>query len=295
MTLISAIAEEISRASGNRFLPLTSSAVGGGCINRTEILEGRSERYFLKLNHAGCLGMFESEASGLRELARAGAIRVPEPICWGMAEGYSFLVLEYLELGTANARSAEELGQGLGRLHQIHSDHFGWNRDNTIGTTPQINTPSANWAQFWGQRRLGYQLELAANNGYGSALRHNGERLLAALPTLLDGHHPTPSLLHGDLWRGNYGADRNGRPVIFDPAVYFGDREADLAMTELFGGFPPEFYSAYRETLPLDGGYRMRKNLYNLYHVLNHLNLFGGGYLAQAKRTLASLLSNVNC
>ncbi len=295
MTLISAIAEEISRASGKHFLPLTSFAVGGGCINKTAILEGRGERYFLKLNHASCLSMFESEAAGLRELERPQAIRVPEPICWGMAEGHSFLVLEYLELGTANARTAEELGQGLARLHQIHGNHFGWNRDNTIGTTPQINTPSADWAEFWGQQRLGYQLELAAHNGYGGALQHNGERLLAALPALLDGHRPAPSLLHGDLWGGNYGADPNGKPVIFDPAVYFGDREADLAMTELFGGFPPRFYAAYRETLPLDGGYRIRKNLYNLYHVLNHLNLFGGGYSAQAERMLASLLSSVNC
>ena len=294
MTFISAIAEQISRATGTRFVPLSRSAVQGGSISKTEVLEGRGGRYFLKLNHPGCLAMFEAEASGLRELAKAGAIRVPEPVCWGVVDGHSFLVLEYLSLGTADRQTAEQLGQGLARLHQVHNDHFGWHRDNTIGSTPQINTPSADWAEFWSQRRLGYQLGLAARNGYRGSLQHSGERLLADLPVLLDGHRPAPSLLHGDLWGGNYGADQHGRPVIFDPAVYFGDRETDLAMTELFGGFPAEFYLAYCEALPLDDGYRIRKGLYNLYHVLNHLNLFGGGYLAQAERMLASLLGSAS-
>ncbi|MHB8257027.1 MAG: fructosamine kinase family protein [Acidiferrobacterales bacterium] len=294
MTFISAIAEQISRATGTRFVPLSRSAVQGGSISKTEVLEGRGGRYFLKLNHPGCLAMFEAEASGLRELAKAGAIRVPEPVCWGVVDGHSFLVLEYLSLGTADRQTAEQLGQGLARLHQVHNDHFGWHRDNTIGSTPQINTPSADWAEFWSQRRLGYQLGLAARNGYRGSLQHSGERLLADLPVLLDGHRPAPSLLHGDLWGGNYGADQHGRPVIFDPAVYFGDRETDLAMTELFGGFPEEFYLAYCEALPLDDGYRIRKGLYNLYHVLNHLNLFGGGYLAQAERMLAALLGGAS-
>ncbi|MHB8346634.1 MAG: fructosamine kinase family protein [Acidiferrobacterales bacterium] len=294
MTLISEIGEEISRATGTRFLPLNRSPVGGDCISRSGILEGRGERYFLKLNDPGHLDMFESEASGLRALARTRAIRVPEAVCWGVAEGHAFLVLEYLELGAAGARAAEELGRGLAQLHQVHGDQFGWGRDNTIGATRQINTPSANWAEFWGRWRLEYQLGLAASNGYRGSLQRSGEHLLAALPTLLDGHHPAPSLLHGDLWRGNCGADRGGRPVIFDPAVYFGDREADLAMTELFGGFPEEFYEAYREALPLEDGYQTRKELYNLYHVLNHLNLFGSSYLAQAEHMLASLLGSVN-
>ncbi|MDA8362941.1 MAG: fructosamine kinase family protein [Gammaproteobacteria bacterium] len=290
MTLIPEIAEEISRATGSRFQPLRRSLVNGGCINRAEIIESRGERYFLKLNQPGCLEMFAAEAAGLRELGQASAIRVPAPVCWGVADGHSYLVLEYLALGRGDAGTAEELGRGLAQLHQVRGERFGWHRDNTIGTTPQINMPSEDWGDFWGRQRLGFQLQLAARNGYRGALQRDGERLLAALPALLDGHRPQPSLLHGDLWGGNYAADQNGKPVIFDPAVYFGDREADLAMTELFGGFPAAFYEAYRERLPLDSGYPIRKDLYNLYHILNHLNLFGGGYQAQAERMLASLL-----
>jgi len=293
-TLRSAIAQHISRTTGTGFVPVAKRSVGGGCINVTEFLDGGDRRFFLKLNQAERLGMFEAEAAGLRELARGGAIRVPEPVCWGEADGQAYLVLEYLELGAGNMRTAEKLGVGLARLHQVHGSQFGWNLDNTIGATPQINTPSLDWVQFWGEMRLRRQLELAARNGYAGMLQRNGERLLGALPWLFAGHQPMPSLLHGDLWSGNYAADEHDEPVIFDPAVYFGDREADLAMTELFGGFPARFYHAYRETLPLDSGYAVRKTLYNLYHVLNHLNLFGGGYLTQAERMLASLLSTVN-
>ena len=290
MTLILEIAEEISRATGSRFRPLRRSPVTGGCINRAEIIESRGERYFLKLNQPQCLDMFAAEAAGLRELGQASAIRVPAPVCWGIADGHSYLVLEYLALSRGDAGTAEELGRGLAKLHQVRGERFGWHRNNTIGTTPQNNVPSEDWGDFWGRQRLGFQLQLAARNGYRGALQRDGERLRAALPALLDGHRPQPSLLHGDLWGGNYAADQNGKPVIFDPAVYFGDREADLAMTELFGGFPATFYEAYRERLPLDSGYPIRKELYNLYHILNHLNLFGGGYQAQAERMLASLL-----
>ena len=202
-------------------MSLSSPAVGGGCISRTEVLEGRGERYFLKLNHPGCLAMFESEASGLRELAGAAAVRVPEPVCWGVVEGHSFLVLEYLALGTADRRTAEQLGQGLARLHQVHNDYFGWHRDNTIGATPQINTPSGNWAEFWIQRRLGYQLRLAARNGYRGSLQHSGERLLADLPVLLDGHRPLPSLLHGDLWGGKLRCRPEWKACDFRPGGVF--------------------------------------------------------------------------
>ncbi len=290
-TLISEIAAEITRATGRRFLPAGRTAVGGGCISSAAILEGQGARYFLKLNEPGRLTMFEAEAAGLRELAHADAIRVPQPVCTGTAGGHAFLVLEYLELGAAVASTGAELGRGLARLHQVHGKQHGWHQNNTIGSTPQVNEPSPDWTEFWGTRRLGYQLEFAARNGYRGALQQHGERLLGVLPALLRGHRPPPSLLHGDLWGGNHAADTLGRPVIFDPAVYFGDRETDLAMTELFGGFPRSFYEAYGEILPLDEGYRMRRDLYNLYHILNHLNLFGIGYLTQAERMIASLLS----
>jgi fructosamine-3-kinase len=177
-------------------------------------------------------------------------------------------------------------------MHRTARDHFGWDRDNTIGSTPQHNAPCGEWVTFWREHRLGFQLDLAARQGYGGRLQKLGERLLADLTGLID-HDPRPSLLHGDLWGGNIGYDREGNPVIFDPAVYYGDREADLAMTELFGGFGSGFYAAYEEAWPLDPGYSVRKTLYNLYHILNHLNLFGSGYLGQAQTMTERLLAEL--
>ena len=184
------------------------------------------------------------------------------------------------------------LGQRLAGLHRSSAERFGWHRDNTIGATPQSNRWTASWIEFWRTQRLGFQLELAARNGYGGSLQRRGEQLLAQLDALL-AHDPAPSLLHGDLWGGNAAATPAGEPVLFDPACYYGDREADLAMTELFGGFAPAFYSAYRDTWQVDAGYAVRRDLYNLYHVLNHLNLFGGGYRAQAEGMIERLLSEV--
>jgi fructosamine-3-kinase len=182
------------------------------------------------------------------------------------------------------------LGRGLAALHANHAERFGWHRDNTIGSTPQPNAWSDSWLEFWRDRRLAQQLELAHRNGHALA---RGDALLAGLHQLLDGHEPRPSLLHGDLWGGNAGFTDGGEPVVYDPACYCGDREADLAMTELFGGFRPAFHAAYREAAPLAPGYPLRRDLYNLYHVLNHLNLFGGGYLRQAGSMIDRLLSEI--
>jgi fructosamine-3-kinase len=178
-------------------------------------------------------------------------------------------------------------------MHRVTQARFGWVQDNTIGSTPQINTPEEDWIVFWREHRLRFQLHLATRHGHGGRLRERGERLLDEFPRLFAEYQPAASLLHGDLWSGNYAYTREGEPVIFDPAVYYGDREADLAMTELFGGFGREFYAAYREAYPLDEGYAVRKTLYNLYHVLNHLNLFGGGYLSQAQGMIDRLLSEL--
>ncbi len=288
--LIRLVTHGISQATGRKFELRTRRPIGGGCINSTEMLDGGDRRFFLKLNEPSRLHMFEAEAAGLAEIARSGAVRVPAPVCWGVDDQHSYLVLEYLALGPAGANAAEKFGAALARMHQVYGREFGWHRDNTIGTTPQINTPSSDWAEFWGGRRLRPQFELAARRGHTGKLQADAERLLMQLPALFADHKPKPSLLHGDLWAGNFAADEHAEPVIFDPAVYFGDRETDLAMTELFGGFPTRFYDTYREALPLASGYTERKQLYNLYHVLNHLNLFGGGYLEQAQRMLASLL-----
>jgi fructosamine-3-kinase len=254
------------------------------------VLESDRARCFAKTNDGSFAAAFAAEADGLVALAGAG-MRVPKPIAQGEADGSAFLVLAHLALGRSNDASFRELGRRLARLHAHHGTGFGWHRDNFIGLTPQPNAPCASWAGFWQRERLAPQLELAARNGHRGELQALGARVVDATPGLLAGHAPAPSLLHGDLWGGNAGFLSDGTPVVFDPAVYCGDAEADLAMTELFGGFPASFYEGYREERPVDGGYRLRRELYNLYHVLNHLNLFGGGYRAQAERMMVHLLA----
>ena len=285
------IATQISSCTGKALSVSEASSVGGGCINRTFRLEGDGLRYFVKLNTADSLSMFAAEADGLREILASRTLRVPIPVCQGKNSSMAWLVLEYLEPGAGSRRGATFLGQGLAAMHRVSSDKFGWRRDNTIGATPQMNEPSSDWIGFWRKHRLGYQLQLARSNGYGGRLQVEGEQLMERLGAFFPGSLPAASLLHGDLWSGNYSFDASCQPVIFDPAVYFGDRETDLAMTELFGGFSGDFYEAYREAYPLDPGYATRKSLYNLYHVLNHLNLFGSGYLRQAEQMIARLLA----
>jgi fructosamine-3-kinase len=286
----SPILKQIATASGAPFSPAAPRSIGGGCINSAYQLSDGERSYFVKLNGGEHLAMFEAEAAGLTELAAAGGPRVPRPLCTGMADGAAFIVMEWIDLGRQRTASAAEAGRQLARMHRCTRERFGWERDNTIGSTPQPNTQNADWVAFWRDQRLGFQLALAARHGHGGALQERGARLLEILPVLLD-HQPEASLLHGDLWGGNIGYDADGTPVIFDPAVYFGDREADLAMTELFGGFGADFYAAYREAWPLPPGYATRKLLYNLYHILNHLNLFGRGYLSQAQGMIERLLA----
>lgn len=284
------LAAAIAAAAGQPFRIRGQRAAGGGCINTALILSDGERQWFVKLNRPDRLAMFEAEAAGLAALAAAGAIRVPVPLCAGLADGQSFLVMEALRLdGRLDGRAA---GRQLAALHRVTAPDFGWERDNTIGATPQRNARTKRWADFWRQHRLGFQLELAAARGYGRELQPAGDRLLADLDALLE-HVQAPSLLHGDLWGGNIGATRAGEPAIFDPAVYFGDRETDLAMTELFGGFDADFQAAYREAWPLPPGYATRRTLYNLYHILNHLNLFGGGYLHQARSLIDRLLAEL--
>lgn len=174
-------------------------------------------------------------------------------------------------------------------MHAHTGNYFGWNRDNTIGSTPQPNTPTQEWIDFWRDRRLGFQLELAARNGLPGECERQGRALLGRLERYFDGYRPEPSLLHGDLWGGNWGTTPDGVPYIYDPAVYFGDREADLAMTRLFGGFGESFYEGYQAAWPLPPGWERRVPLYKLYHLLNHFNLFGTGYLGQIEGALAEL------
>jgi len=291
MSLQDAIARAITQATGEIFRPEGRRGVSGGDINVAEVLEGGGRRYFVKLNDAARLAMFEAESEGLAEITNSKSVRVPQPICHGAHDTQAFLVLEYLNIEHSAGKSEELLGHQLAAMHRNTTNEFGWRRDNTIGSTPQINTAEHDWLTFYREHRLRVQLDLAARNSAGGNLLRHGERLLEKLPAFFANYQPLASLLHGDLWGGNHAALRDGTPVIFDPAVYYGDRETDIAMTELFGGYSTGFYTAYNEGWPLDAGYRVRKSLYNLYHVLNHFNLFGGGYGSQGERMIEMLLS----
>ncbi|NET61925.1 MAG: fructosamine kinase family protein [Symploca sp. SIO2E6] len=286
------IANQISKVTGETFEIKNRRSVGGGCINQGYYLVGDTTNYFVKLNQASQVQMFEAEALGLQQMYETKTIRVPQPICVGTAADCSYIILEWLELkGSKDPQSWLEMGRQLAAMHlatlpQESQGKFGWNENNTIGSTPQINSWTADWGEFFAEHRIGYQLKLARRRG--GNFPHQGQ-LLAAIPKLLE-HQPQPSLVHGDLWGGNAAVTPSGEPVIFDPATYVGDREVDLAMTELFGGFPSGFYRGYNEIWPLDKGYQQRKTLYNLYHILNHFNLFGSGYAQQATLMIEQIL-----
>lgn len=284
------IAAHIAQVTGSPFAMTSPRSVGGGCINQGYAVSDGSQTFFIKLNQAVQIAMFEAEAEGLQQMQDSRTIRVPTPICYGTEGRMAYLALEWLELGRGSASDWQEMGRQLAAMHRTTSaSGFGWQRSNTIGATPQINPWTASWAEFFTQHRIGYQLQLAQRRGGHFPQQ---ARLMAAIPRLLMDHHPQPSLVHGDLWSGNAAVSQAGEPVIFDPATYFGDREVDIAMTELFGGFPAEFYQGYNQSFPLDAGYQQRRLLYNLYHILNHFNLFGGGYESQANRMIGQLLAD---
>ncbi len=282
------IAEHISQATGETFRAAHRRPVGGGSINQACALVDGSRAYFVKTNQASRVAMFEAEALGLRQMAETNTIRVPRPLCWGIEGDASYIVLEWLDFGYGTHHAWDEMGRQLAAMHRVTSEKgFGWDQNNTIGSTPQLNPWTENWVDFFTEHRIRYQLKLAQRRGGHFP---NQDKLLSAIPEILAGHDPQPSLVHGDLWSGNAAVIKTEEPVLLDPAVYFGDREVDLAMTELFGGFTANFYQAYNAAYPLDPGYERRKILYNLYHVLNHFNLFGGSYQSQANSMITSLV-----
>ena len=271
--------------------PEPTAAVHGGCIN--DCFRWQTERgpVFVKRAPLARRDVLEAEADGLERLRQANALRVPGTLAVGSTGDEVFLVLEWLELVQPDATSEERFGEALAWLHRNRAPAHGLERDNFIGATPQSNDFSEDWVAFWRERRLLYQLKLAASRGHAGRLQDRGRRLIEVMDVFFATYRPAASLLHGDLWSGNRGALADGTPVVFDPAVYCGDREADVAMTQLFGNFGPRFYAAYTATWPLDQAAGTRRDLYNLYHVLNHLNLFGGAYRAPAEAMTDRLLA----
>jgi fructosamine-3-kinase len=291
-----AIEAAVREATGREVEIADSTPVGGGCINHAEILLlADGGRLFAKSNASAPPEMFEREAEGLRALAAAGAIRVPRDPVAGRAGGVSFLVMEAVPTGRPKADFFTAFGRRFARLHRetVHEAPapFGFPHDNYLGSTPQPNGWTAGWVDFFRERRLGHQLRLAREStrtgGLSDAeLDRLGDRLLDRLGEWLDLPEEPACLLHGDLWSGNYLSDEAGDPVLIDPAAYYGHREADLAMTELFGGFDSTFYDAYEAEWPLPPGSPERRELYKLYHLLNHLNLFGRGYRGRCAEIL---------
>ena len=271
----------------------TARPVGGGCIHSAWRLDGPDGPVFLKTNRTASGWLLEAEADGLAALRDAACLRVPGVLGLGAGSGMAWLALEWLELRPPTPATERALGEGLARQHLVAGRRFGWHRDNAIGATLQPNAQADDWGAFFAERRIGFQLELGARQGLPRRLLARGASLRARVPALLAGRRPAPALLHGDLWGGNRAADDQGKPVVFDPAVHYGDPECDLAMTRLFGSFEREFYAAYDAVIPPAPGRARRERLYQLYHVLNHANLFGGGYVGQAERLIDGLLAAV--
>lgn len=272
----------IEQQLGSRMESVRS--VSGGCISDSSIVQMASgEKYFLKINSHVPKDMFTKEANGLQEIDKSKSIRVPKV---EMVKE-NFILMECIEANTKSKKFFEDFGIQFASMHKYEGECFGFYKDNYIGSTIQKNIPreeeKLDWAKFYFNKRILFQFKLAEKNGYvDSNLRQCFSHLENKIEQILDSKSEKPSLLHGDLWAGNYIVDENGRACLIDPAVYYGNREADLAMTKLFGGFTNSFYKSYNEYYPLKDGHDYRENIYELYHVMNHLNLFGSGYYQQA-------------
>jgi fructosamine-3-kinase len=280
MILHDKIKTDIENRTG--ILILKSENLSGGCIsNAYTVTSNNGEKFFVKINEHTPPDMFKKEAHGLNELQKAGAIRVPQVT---ISTEY-YLVEEFIEEGTKSGNFFEGFGRNFAQLHKYSGASFGFYEDNYIGSTPQNNLNENNngWVEFYFTKRLLFQLTLCESNNLATdELRKSFAKLENKISDILTGSEEEPSLLHGDLWSGNYMVDKNGNACLIDPAVYYGHREADIAMTKLFGGYPKEFYATYNESYPLKDGWEYRENIYKLYHVLNHLNLFGRSYYSQA-------------
>ncbi len=276
----------VEKATGEKILSLTS--VSGGSISTALKAQLSSEKeIFIKVSPQYS-DMFMKEANGLRELQKANAVRTPTVFY----ADKDILILEFVAPSLTYNRKKffENFGRRFAALHCCTDSHFGFYENNYIGSTPQINAQMLSWKDFFVQHRLEFQFRLSEKNGFADKeFSRLASRLISQIDSLIPNDGEPPALLHGDLWSGNFLADESGNPVIIDPAIYYGHREADIAMTMLFGGFDEIFYFAYNEVFPLHTGWKRRMELYKLYHLLNHLNLFGTGYYSQVISTMRSL------
>lgn len=280
----------IRAVAGTRFTLREHAPLSGGCTHGALRVGDGKQHFFVKHAPHARQAMLAAEKDGLAALRRNGAFRTPEVVVCSATEQHAVLVLEWLELAPVRSDAdGQHFAEALMAQHAEQGAFFGWPQDNFIGATPQRNTPCEGWGSFIREQRLRPQLERARDNGYGAELEREGAHLLERLPALFLDYHPRAALLHGDLWCGNAAMTQDGQPAVFDPAVYYGDHEADIAMCELFGGFPSSFYATLHRLAPPAAGHAERKTLYRLYHVLNHLNLFGKSYLGETRRLLARL------
>ena len=273
---------------------LSAEAVTGGCIHQAQVLRTTVGEYFLKYNCGAELPNFQAEMRGLKLLQAANSLRTPQPIQVGQSvpdsgEPLAFFLMEYIVGGTPDPTFWSRFGRELAALHQHVAPQFGLDHDNYIGRLVQKNSPSESWTEFFSMQRLEPQLVLAEQNGLAEGrLRQKFEQLYHKLPELFS--EEKPSLLHGDLWSGNFIIGPGQQPILIDPAIYYGHREAEIAFTQLFGGFQPQFYAAYQEALPLVPGWKSRVDLFNLYPLAVHLNLFGHSYLPEIHNILRKFI-----
>jgi len=285
---MNSLADLLEQATGHSVQISGTGSVGGGCIHNAQRVETNRGRFFVKKTPASRQELLRTEATSLNALSGFDDVRFPEVVAQGLIDADYVLVLEWMDLRPLDADSARKLGASLAQLHQNKSpSSFGWEEDNFIGLTPQPNPWTDSWPEFFRDHRLLPQIELASRNGHRLP---STDQIIAQLDHFFDENElPSPSPLHGDLWGGNAAQDESGNPVLFDPAFYYGDPETDIAFSRYFGGFDDSFYEEYSKNILPRPGWKMRETLYNLYHVLNHLNLFGSGYLAAANRMITDL------
>ena len=281
---------------------LQAQSVSGGCISDAQRVRIRTRSYeqdlFVKRNDASFLGNFQCEADGLKQLSNADAIRIPTMLAVGHHQDQAWLITQWIDEDRSQAGNEEFFVLFANHLSQLHratlGQQIGWPSDNYLGATEQINTATDSWVEFVAEHRIGFQMRQAIDHGHrDQALEQDLSRIVSQMNAILSGRADETSLLHGDLWSGNYLCDRDGQPVIIDPAVYRGCREAEFGMLKLFGSCPAVFYETYQATWPMADGWQRRVDVYVLYHLLNHLNLFGNGYLGQCKSLAAKILRAV--